>query len=451
MKLPEVFRKDDKDRMERGLDSLRKGLAFGGSYEPGRWMVSAFNRRPDIIKGDFQKKVIVRDITLRTSEQLSGVAISDADRIRFLRELVTAGVTSIQLSCFRRGHTVDQMKAEVDAIKSINPGCETQYGAVTSEKEVIMAAEAGVDSVAIWTAFLGAGAPACAGAVYYRAWHGRDWRDLDFPVRPQDQIERSVRMVQLGKEHGVKVGGSINLLSYADEAYLTEYAGRVAEAGGCEMALADGASGCGPEAFAEYVRLARKAAPNIPVVVHTHNLFGLAIANAIASAHAGAHIVEVAVNEYEHGATQADLAATVAALEVLYGVKTGIALDRLTPLARLAEELTGHEVTERHPITGRRVFESAGSDEYAQEYKYDPVIHCALNAEVVGNKREIALSPQTGPFTMYDKLVELGIDPPDQAAVEEILRRCKQTVVEKRREITDAEIRGVATSVLAAV
>lgn len=450
MRVPEVFREDDIKRIDEGLDSLRKALAFGGSYERGRWMVSALNRRPDVVRGDFPKTVTIRDITLRTSEQLSGVAISDPERIRFLRELVSAGVKSVQLSCFRRGHGVEQMKAEVEAIKSIDPECETQYGAATSEKDVLMAAQAGIDSIAIWTAFLGGGAPACAGAVYYRAWNGRDWRDLNFPVEPKDQIERSLRMVELGKQHGVKVGGSINLLSYADEAYMAEYAARVGEAGACEIALADGASGCAPEAVDRLVRIARAAAPNTPIAVHTHNLFGLAVANALAAARAGAQILEVAVNEYEHGASQADLATVVAALEVLYGVDTSVELERLVPLARLAEELTGHPLPERHPITGRRVFESAGSDEYVQEYKYDPVIHCALNAEVVGNKREIALSPQTGPFTMYDKLTELGIDPPDARAVEEILRLCKQAVTEKAREITDTEIREVAASVLVA-
>jgi isopropylmalate/homocitrate/citramalate synthase len=441
---PAVFTTQEVDQMRAALDQLRSGLAYGGSYESGRWMVSSFNRRPDVVGGKFPK-VVIRDITLRTTEQLAGVELSSEERLAFLRGLVNAGVRSIQLSAFRRGHTVEQMKAEVDAVKGLNPDCETVYGAATSVADVKMAAEAGIDAIQIWTAFLGAGAPACAGAVYHRSWERRDWHDLGFPTQPQDQIDRSVRMVQMGSEHGVRVAGSINLLSYASEKYIEEYTRSVVAAGAYEVDLADGSSGCGPEAFTHAVGLIKSVSPEVRVCVHTHNMFGLAIANAVAAAKAGAAVLEVAVNEYEHGATQADLAGVVMALEALYGVETGVTLDQLVPLARLAESITRQPISDHHPITGRRVFESAGSDEYVQEYKYDPLIHCALNPSVVGASRSPAISHETGPFTMWDKLDEVGVAVDSSEDVEDILALCQLFIAEHKREITDVEISQIAS------
>jgi len=445
---PTTFSDSETKYMQGALDDLRTATAFSGSYMPRKWMVSSFNRRPDVLQAQLPDRIVVRDITLRTTEQLAGADVSPAGRLNFLREVVRAGVGSVQLSTFRRGHSLDEMRAEVDAVKEINPACEVVYGAATTAREVELAAKAGIDSVHIWTAFLGAGAAICSGAVYHRVWQDRDWRDLNFPLKPEDQIERSVRMCELGKEWGVGIGGTINLLSYASEAYISEYSGRVAEAGAVEIALADGSSGCGPEAIAHAVQLVRASAPEVPVGLHTHNMFGLGTANLIAGVKAGAEVIEVAVNEYEHGATQADLAATVAALEVLYGIPTGVALDRLVPLARLAEDLTGQRLADHHPITGRKVFEAAGGDEYVQEYKYDVLIHCALAPELVGNVREASIARDTGPLTMWDRLDAAGVEVTNPATVEQILVESKRLVAEKRRDLTAAEVRALAQTYL---
>jgi isopropylmalate/homocitrate/citramalate synthase len=409
-------------------------------------MVSALNRRPEVV-GGFVDDVVVRDITLRTTEQMAGVSIAGSDRLKFLDALARAGVRSVQPSAFRRGETVERMRAEVDTLRSINPSCEVVYGGATSENHVEMAAASGVGAVQIWTAFLGGGAAICAGAVYHRAWQRRQWQDLDFPTEPSDQIDRSVRMVEIGRAHGVKVAGSINLLSYASDSYITEYSQRVAEAGAYEIVLADGSSGCGPEAFAHAVTLVRKSAPGTPVAVHTHNMFGLANACALAGLRSGAKVVEVAVNEYEHGATGADLAAVATALEALYGIPTGIRLSAMVPLARFAEELTGQALPDHHPLTGRRVFEAVGSDEYVQEYKYDSLIHCCVDPSLVGNARAPVLSHETGPFTMWDVLDVLGIAVSEPAEVNEILKRAKDLIARLNRELLADEIRAIADAV----
>ena len=73
----------------------------------------------------------------------------------------------------------------------------------------------------------------------------------------------------------MKVAGSINLLSYASDSYISS-THREWRSRRVRIVLADGSSGCGPEAFAHAVSLVLKSAPGTSVAVHTHNLFGLA-------------------------------------------------------------------------------------------------------------------------------------------------------------------------------
>lgn len=441
---PQVFSDPDLEDMRAGLAEFRTP----GAYEPGKWMVSRYNRDPRVVGQVGGRRVTIRDITLRTTEQLAGVILSPEERLEFLKLLVQADVPSIQVSRFRRGHTLETMRAEVAAAKAINPDCELVYGGATSESDAELAAAAGYDSIQIWSAYLGKAAPSCAGAVYHRAWTGREWRSLNFPTKPSDQVERSVRMVEWGNKHGVKVSGSINMLSYATEEYVHDYCRAVAEAGAYEIGLLDSSSGCAPEAVAFFVRIAKEASGGLPVSVHLHNGFGLAIGCSVAAAHAGADVIEVAVNEYEHGATQADLATTALCLEAMYGYQTGVEFSKMVELARAAERMTQLPLDPHHAVTGRAIFEAAGADPYVQEYKVDPLIHCAIVPEFVGNKRETSISFETGPFTMWDKLDEVGVEVSEKAEVEEILAECKAKIRDTKSQLTNDEIREIAMTVL---
>lgn len=411
-------------------------------------MVSHLNRAPEIVGADLPKKVLIRDISLRTLEQVGGVYLSRTQRLEYLKELVRAGVPSVQVSCFRRGHGLDEMKAEVHAAKEINPDCELVYGAASTKDDVELAVKAGYDSIQTWSAFLGTGAAVCAGAVYHRAWQEREWRDLNFPRVPRDQIERSRRLIEIGADKGISVAGSVNMLAYASEEYVAEYCRVAAAAGATEVDLADGTSGTSPEAFHHLVRVAKEAAPSLELGAHTHNGFGLATACSLAAARAGATVLEVAVNEYEHGATQADLAGLTATLEAMYGISTGIDLSRLVHLSRLAEKLTGRPVPDHQPVTGRAVFETTGRDEYVQQYKIDPLVHCALVPELVGNLRRYSMSVESGPFTMLYKLRELGYENTDRSQVEVILRRFKELGAREHIEPGDEHVRLIADEVL---
>jgi len=132
----------------------------------------------------------------------------------------------------------------------------------------------------------------------------------------------------------------------------------------------------------------------------------------------------------------------------LYGVHTGIDLAQLTPLSRLTERLIGQSRPGDWGLTGTAIFDYGNDgDEYAQEIKVDPLIHMGVTPEAVGNERVLRIGRTTGPWTMWDKLDELGIEG-RREEIPLVLAACKEDIARLGRGLEDAEIRVVALRVL---
>jgi len=331
-----------------------------GAYEPGRWRVNPLNRSSDVVNGNFPTVVRLRDITLRTLEHVSGTPSSDERRETFLSEVVATCVPEIHTSTFGQGHTLEWMRAEVQTVKRINPLCLVWHGGARTSDDVKLAADAGYDGVQFWNVAGGS-----------------------------ESIERVCELISAGAQFGIKVSAGINRLTHAGEEYIRDYSKAVREAGGYEIALYDSPGGVGPEAFAYLVGMIKEAAEGCIVAVHAHDSFGLAIANSIASARAGADVIEVAVNGFCTGSGNADLACVATALTVLYGVETGIDLATLTQLARLGEAFSGDQVAQNFPVTGKDVFNFTGTESQIRELSalgLDPLKHWPIDPALVGNK-----------------------------------------------------------------
>lgn len=414
-----------------------------GAYEPGKWSVSPLARRKDVV-GEFPERVVLRDIALRTTDQMPGVVLAPEDRQRFMRAIAETGVPSLLIGvCGQR--TLEEVSTEVKLIRSINPDCEIAYGGLRQRGDLEFAAKAGIDIVQFWAAPYVEAAPMYAGqGVYQNAWKGQSWQDLKVPMTQEAQIASALEFVKWGREIGVKTSAGINQLSFATEAYVASFCKTMHEAGAPEIVLYDGGSGMSPEGYEHMVRVARKNAPDAVIGVHTHNMFDLAIACATAAARAGAQVLEVSVNGYCSASGQADLAIAAVTFEALYGVKTGIKLDKMTALARLGEEITGYKLAWNSPVTGKEVHNWGGTEFVIQELKIDPLIHWCIEPKLVGNERRWDITFDSGPYTMLDKLEALGVKV-EHAAVEPILVEVKAAMRKLRRVLSDDEVRDIAT------
>jgi isopropylmalate/homocitrate/citramalate synthase len=238
---------------------------------------------------------------------------------------------------------------------------------------------------------------------------------------------------------GLQASAGVNLLTLVNDDHLERYCTAMAQAGVRQIWLSDGPSGLSPEAWAHVVTLVRRFAPDCEIGIYTRNTFGLALANLLECVHAGAHIVEASVNGIAAGAGLADMAQVAAALEILYGVDTGIDLTRLTSLARLVEDVSGVPLAAGHPITGRNAHDWGGTEISVQELKVEPLLHWAFEPSLVGGRKEWSLSVTSGMWTLADKLDELGLRVA-HGDMPETLARILSEIAIRGRSLTDDEI-----------
>ncbi|MBZ5739533.1 hypothetical protein [Nocardioides mangrovi] len=439
MDKPPVFTTEEVELFRSEIAARRSP----GAYEPGRWSVSPLNRDRGVT-GQMPEAIRFRDSTLRSIETMPGVVATDDAKAAYLRRLVRAGVAEV-VGAGAAGRSDEALRREVDTVKETNPECRVICPLVFSEADIDRVSAAGFDGVQVWVQGFGETAQIYK-RIYDTAWAGEDWRRT-MPVQPRRAVlDTAARLVEHARGRGLLAATPMLMVSYLTEELLTETVAALAGAGATELTLFDGPGAVGPEAYAALVGQVRELAPGVEIGLHPHNTFGLAVACAVAAARAGAGVVELSVNGYCGGPGNADLAATTAAFEVLYGVDTGIRTEELTGLARAGEELTGYAVAWNHPVTGTKAFNWGGMDIITQEVAVDPLLHNCLEPTLVGNERAVPFTPFSGPYTLLDKLSALGIEV-DHAQVDAVLVAARERMSRTGALLSDAELAELAAAV----
>ena len=137
------------------------------------------------------------------------------------------------------------------------------------------------------------------------------------------------------REQGVDAHAVLLMSHMAGPDRLAEECARLVGFGATGVGIMDSAGHYLPADVTERVQAIR-AAVDVPVMFHGHNNLGLAVANSIAAAEAGADILDACARGFGAGAGNTQLEVLVPVLERL-GYRTGIDLYRLLDAADIAE------------------------------------------------------------------------------------------------------------------
>jgi len=188
-------------------------------------------------------------------------------------------------------------------------------------------------------------------------------------------------------------------------------------------------------------------AVKVPISIHCHNDFGLAVANSLAAVKAGASEVQVSVNGIGERAGNADLVETVMSLNSIYGLKTNIKTERLFEMAKLIERLTGIPIPVTKPVVGENAFShESGIHTHGVMVRSDTFEPGIMTPEMVGHRRRIVLGKHTGKHSVAKKLSEIGMSP-SKEELEEILERIKELGASGKR-VTDDDLFSIAEVVM---
>jgi 2-isopropylmalate synthase len=185
----------------------------------------------------------------------------------------------------------------------------------------------------------------------------------------------------------------------------------------------------------------------IPIDVHCHNDFGLAVANSLAAVEAGASQVQVTINGLGERAGNADLAETVMSLHSLYGAKTNIKTQFIVETSHIVERYTDIHMPVTMPIVGDNAFaHESGIHTHGVLVRSDTFEPGVMTPEMVGHRRRIVLGKHAGKHAVKQSLECAGIHTNDEQ-LNEIMKRIKD-IGDKGKRVTDADLFAIAESMI---
>lgn len=364
--------------------------------------------------------VVLCDTTLRDGEQTAGVAFSLAEKRAIARALEGAGLAEIELGVAAMGPT------EIAEIRSLAADLRHAVPVVWCRlrpEDFEAAAACGVRRLHV-------AAPASNRQMAGKLRVGADWvrRELAAWVG---------RATQAG--FAVSVGAED--ASRADPAFLADLAGVAARAGAIRFRLADTLGILDPFGAHDLVAglLPRLA---LPLEFHAHNDFGMATANTLAAARAGASHLSVTVNGLGERAGNAALE-EVAAVMAALGRPTGIALDQLCALSDLVARASGRPVPVAKPIVGDAVFtHEAGIHVDGLLKDRATYESAALPPERFGRAHRLVAGKHSGLAGLSRALAEAGL-PHDEATLRTLLPALRDWATREKRWAGPGDLAGL--------
>lgn len=199
-------------------------------------------------------------------------------------------------------------------------------------------------------------------------------------------------------------------------------------------------------------QLRQRLSRPIELAMHVHNDFGLGTALALAAATSGVN-PEVSVNSISYRAGFAALEEVAVALEVLYGVSSGIRLDRLKRLSEIVSQRTGLPATPLKPLTGDHAFlRDLPSGQLAylrQGPRVFPPPGSCLSPAVVGSELRIVWTHHRSRSVIRAKLEQMRLSATD-ADIDEIRDRIDSRLSSRRTYpvwVAEAEVEAICRDV----
>jgi isopropylmalate/homocitrate/citramalate synthase len=401
-----------------------------GYYRENQWWVSPYNFAPEVrARFELPPRVSIHDATLRDGEQTPGVVFSVADKIAIAEKLDEVGVDRIEAG----------MPAvsgqDFEAIKRISDlGLKSKIYtfARAINADIDKAVECGCHGVIIEVPI---GYPKLQ---YQFKW---TWEDV---------LKKSVGVINHAKSSGLHVVYFPYDTTRAREEDLRNLLSRIIlDAPPDAVGVVD-TMGCAlPGAIQHMVRLV-KSLTKLPVEVHTHNDFGMAVATELAGVEAGAECVHSCANGLGERTGNAALEELIVALHVLYGYRTHYDLSKLPELGELVSRLSRFDVAANKPILGERNFtreSGIGVDLVVKE----PLAMFGTHPALTGRRGEVVLGKKSGKASIAYHLEQLGITGIDDEMVAEMLRCVKEKGIDKRGLLTPEEFKEIVDRVLGAV
>lgn len=229
--------------------------------------------------------------------------------------------------------------------------------------------------------------------------------------------------IKYAKRSGLKVRFTPEDSSRTDWRDLSEAIRLAEKAGADRVSIADTVGMLTPTKTVDLVKKV-KTIISLPINVHFHNDFGMAVANSLAAYEAGADLIDVSVNGLGERSGIASLSNVAVALKTLYGVKKEWMLKLLKGLSEKVAEYSGISLCDQAPIDGKHSFVHAAGLHTTALLK-NKETYQVISPEILGRKAKIYIGELTSRKVFRWFLKKQGM-PISETEFERLYRKLKK-------------------------
>jgi isopropylmalate/homocitrate/citramalate synthase len=260
---------------------------------------------------------------------------------------------------------------------------------------------------------------------------------------PEEQLEKIDKAIHYARNNGLKVNWVSEDGTRCDFHHLKNVFQTTIEAGAERIVLGDTVGVLTPHSTSYMIKkikdeVIKPLKRDIPMGIHTHNDFGLAVANTITGVFEGCRYPHTCINGYGERAGNASLEEVATILERM-GIKTGINLKKLPELSAVCEEYFCKPLSQYKPIVGEYAF-SHESGLHIAAILAHPLTYEPINPHMVGRRRTFYLGKFSGSksilHALKQKIKVLDLDIPD-----EIIKKIVTEVKKKHEETSKEELK----------
>jgi methanogen homocitrate synthase len=364
--------------------------------------VSPWNFEPGVHPATMSKSVYIHDVTLRDGEQTPGVVWKNDERIRIALALDEIGVQEIEVGM----PIVPEVAATIRQLIDMKLKARIVPFARARQDDLDAALDCGAKAIVV---------EHCLNPYLVKHAYGLDYAGL---------IDRCVTWTAYAKEKGLRttfMGWDVTRapVDYA----LRVYKEIVRQAKPDALVITDSYGLASPLAMFHVMQLFRQAFPSLPLELHIHNEFGMAVGAVVAAIAAGVNGVHTSMNGLGERTGNVPTEEVVACLQIDLGIDTGIDMSKFGSLSRMIREMSKVDLAPNKPVVGWRLYKvESGVVTHAITKMQEAGFKAGtfpFTPELVGQDPiEFVLGAGTGRNTIQFFLSQVGIHATDEQADE---------------------------------